>query len=445
MTRNKKLSLIILILIVIALPLFLIIIKQNLDNRSSAAAPDKLEAEGGVLGGNAQVQSETNASGGQYVAFANPTPTPTPTTTQTQPGTIYNVPASIDGTGNTNVTLALQAFINSVPDGTAANPSIIVFPAGKTYAVSPGINFTGRSYLIFDGSGIPTQYGNTNGAVIKGTANGISPNSSMFISNSGSHHITFRNINLVGSNPESATNKCWNGTITQNEGTIRGEYQMGIAMYGANNIEISHVVVDKAQGDDFYLGSNGTWNDTIWIHNSTGKNNGRMALGIIGVNNLIVEDSSWQETCMYVFDEEPNVSTEGTTNAIYRRNTIGNYGWSTAYGNNAILDTSSPATTAIFGSITFDDNIVTGKNVGNQPANTTPFLIFLFKPNQTGTVNIRNNKCTQAGPAAYGLYAVGITNSSANYTITNNTGCLTSGSFVHTSNFTGTLIQSGNN
>lgn len=312
--------------------------------------------------------------------------------------------------------------------------------------MQPGISFTGRSYLVFEGNGTPNNYGSTGGATIKGIGNGLTPNNSIFISSSGSNHITFKNINLLGSNPDTANNLCWNGTVTQNEGKIRGEYQMGIAIYGANNIEVSHVVIDKVQGDNFYLGSNGTWNDTIWIHNSTGKNNGRMGIGIIGAKNVIVEDSSWQETCMFVFDPEPNDNSGGINNLIMRRNTIGNYGWSTSYGNSALLDTAAApeAPTPSFGSMNFDNNTITGLDKG-LPANTTPFIILLFHPTQTGIVSIQNNTCVQKGPALYGLYAVGIQNSSANYTIKNNTGCLSSGSFVYTSNFTGIVTQSGNN
>ncbi len=53
----------------ITLPITLFQVSQNQDNRSSAAAADKLEAEGGVLGGNATKQTDTNASGGNYIQF----------------------------------------------------------------------------------------------------------------------------------------------------------------------------------------------------------------------------------------------------------------------------------------------------------------------------------------------------------------------------------------
>ena len=58
-----------------------------------------------------------------------PTPAPAPTPTPTPPsGSTYRVPSSIDATGSSNVSSAMQAFVNSVPDG-----STISFPTGATY------------------------------------------------------------------------------------------------------------------------------------------------------------------------------------------------------------------------------------------------------------------------------------------------------------------------
>ena len=73
MGQRKKLSIIIAVILLITLPILLVVAKQSQDKRSSAAAPDKLEAEGGVLAGNAQMAADQTASGGQYVLFANQT------------------------------------------------------------------------------------------------------------------------------------------------------------------------------------------------------------------------------------------------------------------------------------------------------------------------------------------------------------------------------------
>ena len=75
---GKKIIIISGLLITLSIPLTLSLIRQQTNPNSHAAAPDQLEAEGGVLGGNAQIKTDALASGGQYIAFSNQTPTPTP-------------------------------------------------------------------------------------------------------------------------------------------------------------------------------------------------------------------------------------------------------------------------------------------------------------------------------------------------------------------------------
>lgn len=77
MGQNKKLLIIFGIILLLALPLLLIVVKQQQNQRSHAAAPDKLEAEGGVLGGNAIAKADTTASGGKYVEFQAQDSSPT--------------------------------------------------------------------------------------------------------------------------------------------------------------------------------------------------------------------------------------------------------------------------------------------------------------------------------------------------------------------------------
>jgi hypothetical protein len=68
--KNRKIPFLALILILLVFPLFLFAIKQNLDNRSSAAAADKLETENGILSSSGVAKrSDSSASGGEYIKF----------------------------------------------------------------------------------------------------------------------------------------------------------------------------------------------------------------------------------------------------------------------------------------------------------------------------------------------------------------------------------------
>ena len=75
------------LLVLIALPVTLMLVFRSQDTRSSAAAPDKLEAEGGVRSTGATIVDDTTASGSKYIIFqtsaANPTPTPSSNSTGT--------------------------------------------------------------------------------------------------------------------------------------------------------------------------------------------------------------------------------------------------------------------------------------------------------------------------------------------------------------------------
>lgn len=85
--KEKFIKLVIVAVIIAALPLTLILIKQVQDNRSSAAAADELETEGGVLSSTGvSKQSDSSSSGGQYVQFSqSSSSTPTPTSSKPVP------------------------------------------------------------------------------------------------------------------------------------------------------------------------------------------------------------------------------------------------------------------------------------------------------------------------------------------------------------------------
>lgn len=187
MNKNKILSLSIIVIMLIALPLLLLAVRKNQDNRSSAAAADKLEAEGGVIGGNAQNKSDQTASGGQYIAFTNPSPTLTLTSTPSQPSLPVKAFPGAEGWGaiskggrggavievtnlNDSGTGSLRAALS------ATGPRIIVFKTGGTINLAskliisnPYITIAGQTApgggITLRGAGISVR---TNDVIIRG-------------------------------------------------------------------------------------------------------------------------------------------------------------------------------------------------------------------------------------------------------------------------------------
>jgi hypothetical protein len=65
--KEKRIPLVLLVIIGIALPLLLLGIMRTQNILSNAAAADKLETEGGTLGGNAVAKADSTASGGSFI------------------------------------------------------------------------------------------------------------------------------------------------------------------------------------------------------------------------------------------------------------------------------------------------------------------------------------------------------------------------------------------
>jgi hypothetical protein len=120
------------LLILLALPLMLFTIYQIQNTTSRAALPDALEAESGVTSSTGVTkQSDSSASGGQYVKFSlanNPTPTP-PSSNSRGPrpapsvptgSNVYTIPSSIPNNGTGDVGLAISSWLESLPIGSIA-------------------------------------------------------------------------------------------------------------------------------------------------------------------------------------------------------------------------------------------------------------------------------------------------------------------------------------
>lgn len=97
------------------LAILLVALNQRTNLFGKAAEPDKLETEGGTLSATGvQKLSDSLASGGQFVLFANasPTPTPTPATNPNTPTVTIQSPAegATVPSGQVTVAFATQGF-----------------------------------------------------------------------------------------------------------------------------------------------------------------------------------------------------------------------------------------------------------------------------------------------------------------------------------------------
>ena len=228
-----------------------------------------------------------------------PVPTPRPTPTPTPPsGNVYTVPASIDSSGGSDVTTALNAFIASVPNG-----STISFKAGGHYRSEGILSVVSRSNLTFDG----------NGATIYATSNTSANRRNWNVK--ASSGITFEQMTVQGANPNP-------GTYDPNH-----EFEHGFWIDGSSGIEISHVTMTRNRGDCVYLSDAGgalPWSSNIWIHDSTCTGNGRMGIAIVAARHVTIEHNTFSSIAYQVFDLEPNKQSpaQGSSYVMIRDNTI---------------------------------------------------------------------------------------------------------------------------
>jgi hypothetical protein len=233
-----------------------------------------------------------------------PTPTPAPTTRPfPAPVTIrtVQVPSSIDSTGTTNASAALNAWLGTVPNG-----SIIEFKAGGIYRMDRGLVANGRNNLIFEG----------NGATLK--SNGDATAESSLLRIFGANDILIRNFNLLGNTP------------TPGVARVGQEYAHGIQMVLGSRLEIVNVNISNVYGD---AANTDYWTNGVWMHDSTVTGNGRCGFAILSGKNVLIERNTYDHNGGMVLDIEPYEADGGADNVKFLNNVSHRQAGGVATGN----------------------------------------------------------------------------------------------------------------
>ncbi len=243
------------------------------------------------------------------------------------------VPATIDATGSSDVTAALNTWVASVPNG-----STLVFAAGATYRLSQGIQMAGRLGLTFEG----------NGATLVATGSGSNQLSSLFVIghryggawSGGDRSITIRGFTLVGNSP---TPGIFGG----------GEHQHGVEVEGATDVLIENMTFRALYGDAVKIGdqSNG-----VTFRDSTVQSVGRNGMTVTSGSNVLMQGVSVIRAGYCIFDIEPNQASESVTAITVLDNTAGSWG-------NAFLAVEGSHTGATINGVTVARNRITGSSL----------------------------------------------------------------------------------
>ncbi|HSX14444.1 MAG TPA: right-handed parallel beta-helix repeat-containing protein [Candidatus Saccharimonadales bacterium] len=228
-------------------------------------------------------------------------------------------PSSINTDCSTDVTDAMQAWLDSVP-----NNSVIELKPGACYRSENTLALINKTGIILNGNGA-TIKAITDGS---GTSNRYKndpdwPRNRYHLGIITSTSIQVNNLKIIGPNPSNVylgngnfDDTCYNQTL---------EAQHGIIVDSSSGVVIDGVTINNVYGDfvNFTGGSEATWSNGVTLKNSTLSKNGRQGLGLTGVKNLTVNNNTIDNVCRTALDLEPNSDTGGVTDAVFQNNTFG--------------------------------------------------------------------------------------------------------------------------
>jgi len=339
-----------------------------------------------------------------------PRPFPAPVTTRT-----ISVPNSIDATGQRDASPALRAFLKSVPDG-----STILFKTKGIYRLDRGLLVANRHRLVLDGRG----------ATLRAVGPGDLVASSAFVLDGSNRDIAIRNFTIVGANARTGVDLFVPGL----------EGQQGIAIYGGSRIEINSNTIRNTHGDGVYANENDLpdgWVDGLWIHDNWLSRIGRMGITLNAVSNGTVERNRLDQIGMFVFDIEPNTSSQGARNVAYLNNVVGTYGLTPRYTNWFFAAANNDvAPGAVIENVTVSGNIVTAGAPSSTNTPNAGGLATWIGRSRVKNVTFTNNQTTKRGrgPALVFEHVDGLT-------VTGNVQPLFSGSLTRISDSTAVTAQ----
>lgn len=221
----------------------------------------------------------------------------------------YRVPGSVDATGLTDASAALQRFVDQVPNG-----ATIEFPADGVYRMDHGLQLWRRHDLVFEG----------NGATLSAVGSPRRPGDSPFALMFGDERIVVRGFRLEGQNPDAGTQDAFHGG---------DEHLAGFYLGGVTDVLIEGVTITGFYGDCVYLGSNTSdvWSSRVVFRDSTCTRTGRHGVSVIAARDATIQRVTFDEIGFMIVDIEPDREEDGASSIALLDNTIGTYGLTDEY------------------------------------------------------------------------------------------------------------------
>jgi hypothetical protein len=195
------------------------------------------------------------------------------------------VPSSIDATGATDVTSALQSFLNASPDN-----SELDFKAGARYRIEGTLKLNKHNDMAIDGKG----------ATFFATTPTKDRNRSQWSFDDDSN-LEVSNMTIHGANPHAGQ---------ADDAYVQDlEAQHGIQVDGGEHVDIHNVHITDTYGDFIYVGRSpgpvfGHPED-IHIHDNMLERNGRMGVTVSDGTRVVIDNNTINDTRRSTIDLEP--------------------------------------------------------------------------------------------------------------------------------------------
>jgi hypothetical protein len=191
-------------------------------------------------------------------------------------------PGVIDATGATDVTADLQALIDKTPDG-----GVVQFEQDGNYRLEGTLVVDERHDVRIEG----------NGARIFATTTGDAHRSQIRVS--GGSGLKIRDLEIKGANPHAG--------LGDGAYVSELEFQHGISLEGATDVELDRVNIHDTYGDLLYISRHDDRRvaERVWIHHSTFARSGRQGIAIVDGRDIVIERNAFTDMRRATIDLEP--------------------------------------------------------------------------------------------------------------------------------------------
>lgn len=218
-----------------------------------------------------------------------------------------SVPASVDATGRTDVTDALNRLFAAAPPG-----ATVALGRGARYRVEGVLDIANHDGLTIEGDGA-TIFATTDGrATTPPPGAGYRsrwPRLRRHLAFRASRNVAVRNLTIVGPNRRA-----------EYRPDLEGQAAIGIV--GTDTISISAVTVRAVYGDAVYIAGGST---NVDIARSTFAQIGRQGVAVVAASNVAVRETTFEGITRSVLDIEP-VGRKPVVNVALRAGSIGAFG-----------------------------------------------------------------------------------------------------------------------